>query len=182
MNALSPLRSAVELAPNTFSKRVATNRPRLSRIPVSPIVLALLDPVDVDIHRQQRAARLQAQGRDDGERGRLGHADRQAEGPQPARALGDVDAAIAVVIEEGDVPLQRGVGGTAARLQCARQRAAPLASRLATGGEDFARLLSCFRNRQDGSEIFASASAAGLISELSTAKSPSATMPTSRLS
>jgi len=35
---------------------------------------------------------------------------------------------------------------------------------------------------RDGSEIFESASAAGWISDLSTAKSPSATMPTSRFS
>jgi riboflavin biosynthesis pyrimidine reductase len=38
------------------------------------------------------------------------------------------------------------------------------------------------RTDQDGTDIFESASAAGRISELSTAKSPSATMPTSRLS
>jgi hypothetical protein len=65
----------------------------------------------------QRPSGLETQRRDDRERGGLGHTGRHAKGLESARALRHVDAAIPVVIEERGVTLQRGVAGTAARLQ-----------------------------------------------------------------
>ena len=96
VNALSPFRSTAERAPKTFSKHLGVEPAAFVQDAGVAVVLALPNHPDVNVHRQQRASRPQAQWRDDRERGDLGHADRQAKDLEPTRALRHVDGAIAV--------------------------------------------------------------------------------------